>query len=96
MSGQNGGVEYNLDNEEERWQAHQAFIAASQKLTAVIKQLNEAQIELRNDYKKLSDLFVAYSKRHDDLDAATVAANKRSRELDAVYEQLQEPSHDLH
>ena len=92
MSGQNG-VEYDLDNEKERWQAHQAFIAASQKLTDTIKQLNEAHNELRNDYKKLSDLFLAYVRRHNELDAATVAANKRSRELDAVYEQLQEPSH---
>ena len=88
-------VEYDEEQEtrkrEERWEAYEAFIAASQNLTAIIKQLNEAHLELRNDFKKINDLFNAYIERHNDLDVATIAANKRSRELDDIYAQLEAP-----
>jgi hypothetical protein len=76
----------------ERCEAYEAFIAASKENQAIFKQLTEANLELRNDFKKLSELFHAYINRHNDLDAATISARKRSRELEDVYEKLKTPT----
>ena len=78
---------YDAENEARR-EAYEAFIVASNENTAVWKQLTKATQELKDEVKKNRDLSSVYVLRQNALDAATVAARKRSRELDAVYEKL--------
>ena len=86
-------VEYDEEQEtqkrEARWEAYEANSAANRALTVVFKQLTEATKELHDEFMKCSALFTAYCDRKDALDAAYVAATKRSRELDDIYSQLE-------
>ena len=86
-------VEYDEEQEkrEERWEAYEAHIAANRALTVVFKQLTEATKELHDEFMKCSALFTAYCDRKDALDDAYVAATKRSKELEDIYEQLEAP-----
>jgi hypothetical protein len=91
MTGQDVIVsDYDAEHEA-RCEAYEALIAANKELQVLFDQLIAANLELRDEVKKNRDLFSAYVLRQDDLDAATVAARKRSRELDAVYEKLMGP-----
>jgi hypothetical protein len=88
-------VEYDEEQEaqkrEERWEAYEAYSSACKAITVVFKQLTEATKELNDEFIKCSALFTAYCARKDALDDAYVAATKRSKELDDVYEQLEAP-----